>query len=318
LSELALGRLGFGAANLGNLYRAITDAEANDILEAAWASGIRYFDTAPHYGLGLSERRLGDFLRTRPREDYVVSTKVGRLLRPNPNGAGYLDTDNDFAVEATLKRVWDPSPEGIRASLSESLERLGLDRVDILYLHDPERYDLVRGTSEAIPALAELRADGLVTAIGVGSMSTEALLASVHTDLVDLLMVAGRYTLAEQPVYPEVIAECARRGTRIVAAAVFNSGLLARNSINPDTRYNYGTVGIHTYDRVRRIMEVCREFDVGLPAAALQYPLRDPVVRNVVVGASNADQIRQNVARARQPIPDNFWMRLIELELIPV
>ena len=164
MTDFGFGALSYGAANVGNLYRPLSDDQAHAVLEAAWNTGIRYFDTAPHYGLGLSERRLGDFLATKPRDEYIVSTKVGRLLRANPEGLRRLDTANDFAVPADLKRVWDFSADGIHRSLDESLTRLGLDSIDILYLHDPEKYDLALGISAAIPALAALRDEGL----GVG------------------------------------------------------------------------------------------------------------------------------------------------------
>ena len=193
-----VGRHGYGAANVGNLYRAVTDDEAWQILDAAWECGIRYFDTAPHYGLGLSERRLGAFLATKPRHEFTVSTKVGRLLRPDPAGAGRMDDENDFVVPADLTRVWDFTADGVRRSLEESLERLGLDSVDIVYAHDPERFDLRRGLDDGLPALAKLRAEGLAEAVGVGSMSTEALRLSAASGVLDLLMVAGRFTLADQ------------------------------------------------------------------------------------------------------------------------
>ncbi|OZB81997.1 aldo/keto reductase, partial [Microbacterium sp. 13-71-7] len=155
--------LGYGAANVGNLFRPLTDDEAWAVLDAAWESGIRLFDTAPHYGLGLSERRLGAFLQTKPRDEYVLSTKAGRLLRPNPDhAAGGLDTANDFFVPDELQRVWDFSEAGISASLDESRERLGIERIDILYLHDPERHDLDLALAEAFPALESLRAEGRV------------------------------------------------------------------------------------------------------------------------------------------------------------
>src|SRR6478609_5788946 len=204
----ALTRLGYGAANVGNLFRALTDDQAWAILDAAWDAGIRYYDTAPHYGLGLSERRLGAFLRTKPRDEFVISTKAGRLLRPNPDHDGGLDLAADFHVPTTLRREWDFSEAGIRASLEESLERLGLDRVDVLYLHDPERHDLDLALREAFPALEQLRAEGTARAIGIGSMVSEALAAAVESADLDLVMIAGRYTLLEQPAADAVLPAC--------------------------------------------------------------------------------------------------------------
>ena len=317
MHNLTLGRLGFGAANLGNMYVEMTDEAAHEILQAAWDAGVRYFDTAPHYGLGLSERRLGAFLATKPRAEYRVSTKVGRLLRPNPAGVGTFDLENSFVVPADLKRVWDASADGIRQSVDESLERMGLDRFDVLYLHDPERYDLAQGINEGIPALAALREEGVVDAIGVGSMTTEALLASVNTGLIDLLMIAGRFTLAEQSALTDVIPACRARGVGIVNASVFNSGLLATDNPGATDRYEYGQVPAAMLDRVQLIAAICQEFGVSLPAAALQYTLREESVRTVVVGGSHPSQIGQNAERMNEKIPEALWVRLTETGLIP-
>lgn len=311
-AELARG---FGAANLGNLHAAMSDEQALAILEAAWDGGIRYFDTAPHYGLGLSERRLGSFLRTKPREEFIVSTKVGRLIRPNPDWQGGTDGEG-FEVPGSLRRQVDFGEEGIRASHAESLERLGLDRIDILFLHDPERADLAGGLRDAIPALQALRGEGSVDAVGVGSMSVNALLASAQTPGIDLLMVAGRYTLAEQPIAPEVLDACRTNGIGIVNASVFNSGLLA--SDNPDTisRYDYGEVPEELLTRVRRIREICHHFDVPLPVAALHFAGLHEAVRSVVIAGSKPQQINQNLAWMQQPVPDGLWTALHNAGLI--
>ena len=301
-----LGGLGYGAANVGNLYRAMTDEDARAVLEAAWECGIRYFDTAPHYGLGLSERRLGTFLATKPRAEYVVSTKVGRLLRPSPETANRLDDANQFAVPASLRRVWDFSADGIRASLEESLERLGLSEVDVLYLHDPDEHDLAADLATGIPALAALRDEGLVSAVGIGSKSSEALLAAVRAGALDLAMVAGRYTLLEQA--NEVVAACRETGVGIVAAAIFNSGLLSKP--RPGGRYEYGAVPPERLQGARRIAEVCERHGVTLPEAALQFPLREPAVRSVVVGAATPEQVRENARRIEVEIPEALWDEL--------
>jgi D-threo-aldose 1-dehydrogenase len=298
--------LGHGAANVGNLYRAMSDEHARAVLEAAWESGIRYFDTAPHYGLGLSERRLGAFLATKPRADYIVSTKAGRLLRPSPETADRLDDENQFAVPASLRRVWDFSPDGVRASLEESLERLGLSEVDVLYLHDPDEHDLAADLASGVPAIAALRDEGLVGAVGIGSKSAEALVAAVRTEALDLAMVAGRYTLLEQA--DEVIAACRETAVGIVAAAVFNSGLLAKP--RPGGRYEYGAVPAELLARAERIAEVCERHGVTLPEAALQFPLREPAVRSVVVGAATPEQVRENARRMQVEIPEALWDEL--------
>ncbi|WP_411722389.1 aldo/keto reductase [Mycetocola sp.] len=317
MSELTMPTLGYGAANVGNLFCALTDDESWEILQAAWDAGIRYFDTAPHYGLGLSERRLGAFLATKPRDQFVVSTKVGRLLEPHPEGAGELDLEHNFAVPADHRRVWDFSAVGIRSSIEDSLERTGLDRFDVLYLHDPERHRLEEALDVAIPALAHFRDQGMARAIGVGSMDTDALLASANTGALDLLMVAGRYTLAEQPAIDEVVPACRQNGVGIVNASIFNSGLLATDNPGADARYEYGDVPADLLEHVRAIAAVCESFDVSLPAAALQYTLRDDTVRSVVVGGNRTEHLLQNAERMAEPIPDDLWDVLAARGLIP-
>ncbi|MGF6822028.1 D-threo-aldose 1-dehydrogenase [Microbacterium sp. ZKA21] len=317
MSSRELPALGYGAANVGNLFRALTDDEAWAILDAAWESGIRYYDTAPHYGLGLSERRLGAFLQTKPRDEFVLSTKVGRLLRPNPDRTGGLDTANDFHVPDDLTRAWDFSDAGIRASLDESRRRLGIDRIDILYLHDPERHDLDLAIDSALPALERLRADHKVDQIGVGSMVSEALARAVREADLDTVMVAGRYTLLEQPAAADVLPACDETGTGIVAASVFNSGLLAQGEPRRDGRYEYGALPDELWDRLVRIAGICRAHDVPLPAAAIQFPLQASAVRSVVVGGSRPAQLRQNAEYAALGIPADLWAELADEGLIP-
>ncbi len=302
--------LGHGSANLGNLYTAMTDEQAWEVLSAAWEGGVRYFDTAPHYGLGLSERRLGGFLATKPRDDYVVSTKVGRLLRPSPETADRYDDKHQFAVAACMRRVWDVSRDGVRRSLDESLERLGLDVVDVLYVHDPEEHDLDAALRTAIPALVDLREQGVVRAIGLGSKSTQALLAGARTGSLDLLMVAGRLTLLDQSALLELAPECRARRIGIVAAAVFNSGLLSSASPGAGTRYEYGEVPPSVLDRTRRIERVCRRHRVELPVAALQFPLLEPAVRCVVAGAAERRHVTENLARLEVAVPHDLWDEL--------
>ncbi|MGO4474034.1 aldo/keto reductase [Arthrobacter sp. M-10] len=304
----ALGKLGFGAAGIGNLYRAMPDAQAAATVKAAWDSGVRYFDTAPHYGLGLSERRLGAVLREKPRGEFTVSTKVGRLLVPNAVGFSAKD-DEGFDVAATSKRQWDFSEAGIRRSIEESLERLGLDHVDIAYLHDPDVHDLAKGIDEALPALEKLRADGVVKAIGVGTNSAEAALECVEAADLDLLMLAGRYTLLEQPGVP-LLDRCVARGTGVVNVGVFNSGLLARPDVPEDSHYNYARAPRALVERARALAGLCRGFGVELPTAALQFSLRHPAVVNVTVGASSPEQVSANAARMNEDVPEELWAAL--------
>jgi D-threo-aldose 1-dehydrogenase len=309
-------QFGLGCAPMGNLFRPRTDEECQTTLEAAWAGGVRHFDTAPHYGLGLSEERLGRFLTTRPRDEFVVSTKVGRLVRDNPDWDGAALDDMGFAVPASSHRLLDYSAEGVRRSLEESLVRLGLDRVDILYIHDPELSGDPRAVETAMAGLAALREEGLVAAIGTGSLSTAALTTTIETGLADLVMVANRYTLLDQSVADGVLEACDRHGTRIVAAAVFASGLLATTP-RADARYNYEDVPPDVLERALRIDEVCSAHGVEIATAAMHYPLLDPRVGAIVAGAGRPEQVAQNLARLAETVPAALWDDLAEQGLVP-
>lgn len=304
---------GLGSAQFGNLFRARTDAEVHRILAAAWDAGVRHFDTAPHYGLGLAERRLGAFLAGYPRDEYVVSTKVGRLLRPDPQWAGAYD--DAFEVHATHRRVWDFSADGIRASLAESLERLGLDRVDIAYVHDPERSEQPTAVDEGMRALRSLRDEGLAARIGVGSMVPQALADGIRAGA-DIVMAANCCTLLDQSALREVAPVAAESGAQIVAAAVFNSGLLADASA-PGAMYDYAAAPSDLVARAHAIETVCRRHGVALGTAAMRYPLLAKEVVAVVAGADSAQQVQDNVARMAAPIPDGLWDELDAQGLVP-
>lgn len=262
--------LGFGAAGVGNLYRAMDDDVAAATMAAGWDAGIRYFDTAPHYGLGLSERRLGAFLSTKPREEFVISTKVGRILEPVANPTGAKDTQG-FDVPADVVRRWDPSEAGIRRSIEESLERTGLTSIDIAYLHDPDVYDLEAGIKQALPALVKLREEGLVKAIGVGANSADALRDCVLGSDLDIIMLAGRYSLLEQPAASDLLPLCLERKVKVSNCGVYNSGLLARPVVPDDANYNYAPAPVEILARAKALAACCDEFGVELPAAALQF-----------------------------------------------
>ena len=304
---LRLSELSLGCAQLGNLYRAIDDDEAHATVDAAWELGIRYFDTAPHYGLGLSERRLGRALASRPRTEYVLSTKVGRLLEPVPAPAG-MD-DGGFEVPATHRRVWDFSRDGVLRSIEDSLERLGLDRVDIVYLHDPDDH-WREAVGAAYPALEELRAQGVIAAIGAGMNQTAMLSAFARETDMDLLMVAGRYTLLDQSALDDLMPACEERGVGIVAAGVFNSGLLARSAPARGARYDYAAAPDEVLRRTERIDAICSRHGVELPAAALAFPLAHPLVASVCVGARSPGQIERNVSLHRAGVPPALWAEL--------
>ncbi|WP_353827737.1 aldo/keto reductase [Agromyces sp. SYSU T0242] len=313
---LPLTELGLGMAQLGNLYRETTDEEARSAIDASWDAGVRLFDTAPHYGLGLSEERAGRILGERPRDEFVLSTKVGRVLVPNPDGAGALD-DEGFAVPATRRRVRDHSRDGVRRSIDASLGRLGLDRIDIAYLHDPEEGSEASALDEALPALAELRDEGVLGAIGVGTKDAgSAARLTAGADL-DLVMIAGRYTLLDASAEAELFPAAARAGTAIVAVGAYNSGILGRERPGADGRYEYGSAPADLVDRARRIADVCEAHGTTLPAAAIAFCLRHPLVVSVVLGARNGAQARANAERHAAGVPDDLWTELDERGLLP-
>jgi D-threo-aldose 1-dehydrogenase len=305
-------RLGLGCAQLGNLYRAMSDDNAHAIVDEAWTQGIRYFDTAPHYGLGLSERRLGRALAGRPRDEYVLSTKVGRLLAENPAYAGERDGEG-FDVPATLVRRLDYSRDGVLRSLESSLDRLGLDRIDIAFVHDCEDH-VDEALAGAVPALIELREQGVVSHVGLGMNFDDVLATFVRESDVDTIMLAGRYTLLEQPALDELLPLCVERGVRVMAAGVFNSGILATPA--PGTTYNYGAAPPELVERAQRIADVCARFGVELPVAAIALVARHPAVESVVLGASTVEQVRVNVARASVEVSPALWDALVEEGLL--
>ncbi len=308
LRGLAVSQLGFGGASLGNLYVETPDAQARASVDAAWDGGVRYFDTAPHYGLGLSERRLGAALAGRPRADYVLSTKVGRLLVPNPAPTGSDLGAGGFAVPDDLVRRFDFSRDGVLRSLEASLDRLGVGRVDIVYVHDPDEH-MDQAIAEAIPALAELRDQGVVGAVGAGMNQWQALRRMVREADLDVVMLAGRWTLLDRSGAP-LLAACVERGVAVVAAAPYNSGLLARDWPDPGGPFNYGRPPEEVLDRARSLAGVCRRHGTRLPAAALQFPLRHPAVTAVVAGMRTADEVNAALRLLAEPVPEAAWAEL--------
>ncbi|MFI8455421.1 aldo/keto reductase [Kitasatospora sp. NPDC085464] len=312
-SGVAVGELAFGAAGIGNLFTPLTDADAEQAVAAAWECGVRYFDTAPHYGLGLSERRLGRALRGRPRDQYVLSTKVGRLLRPAPEPAGD-DLAHGFAVPATRHRVWDFSAAGVRRSIEDSLERLGLDRIDVVYLHDPDDH-AEQALAEAYPELARLRAEGMVGAIGVGMNQAELLTRFVRETDLDAVLLAGRYSLLDQRGLTELLPLAAERGVGVVIGGVFNSGLLA--DPRPGATFDYAAAPAELIARALDLKAVCEKHGVPLRAAALRFPFGHPAVVSVLVGTRNAGEARDAAAMLRHPVPDELWAELKDRDLLP-
>ncbi|MFE2429208.1 aldo/keto reductase [Streptomyces sp. NPDC059373] len=312
-SGVTVTRLSFGAAAIGNLFTPVTDEAAKAAVDAAWDAGVRYFDTAPHYGLGLSERRLGAALRDRPRAEYTVSTKAGRLLEPD-EGTNGDDLANGFAVPATHRRVWDFSADGVRRSVEDSLRRLGLDRIDVVYLHDPDDH-AEQAFHQAYPALERLRAEGTVGAIGAGMNQTAMLTRFLRDTDVDAVLCAGRYTLLDHQALDELLPEATARGKSVVVGGVFNSGLLA--DPRPDATYDYAPAPAALLARALRIQAVADRHGVPLRAAALGFPLDHPAVASVLVGARSPYEIQDAAAMLRHPVPDALWDDLRAEGLLP-
>jgi D-threo-aldose 1-dehydrogenase len=314
-TSLALTELGFGAAPLGNLFTAVSDSDARAAVDAAWDAGIRYFDVAPHYGLGLAERRLGAALAERPRAEFVLSSKVGRLLYDSgvvapDDGAGGFD------LSSSLRRQLDYSADGVRRSIADSLERIGTDHLDIAFVHDPPEGTEDQIVAEALPALCAMRDAGELSAVGVGVNEWELAARFVgHSDL-DVVLLAGRYTLLEQDSLPGLLDLCQARGVSVIAAAPFNSGLLARDTPPADARWNYEPAPAEILDRARALAGVCAAAGVRLPAAALQFPLGHPAVVSVLAGMRSVEEVAMNAALLAAPIPPALWTALKDLGLL--
>jgi D-threo-aldose 1-dehydrogenase len=308
-SPVSVTPLSLGTAPLGNLFRAVTDQEAAAVVAAALDAGIGYIDTAPHYGLGLAEERIGRALAESAvkRADLTLSTKVGRLLRPL--GPGERIDPQGFVDTPARARVWDFSRDGVRASIEASLARLGVDRVDIALLHDPDDHE--REVYESgYAALDELRAEGVVGAIGAG-MNQSAMPARFVRDFdLDVVLCAGRYSLLDQSALADLLPECERRGTSVVVGGVYNSGLLA--DPKPGAPFDYAPAGDDLLGRALAIKEICDGFQVPLRAAAVQFPLRHPAVASVLVGCRSVAEVRDNAAMFAWQIPDTLWSALAD------
>jgi D-threo-aldose 1-dehydrogenase len=296
--------LGFGGANLGNLYRAVGEEQACAVVNAAWDNGIRYFDTAPHYGLGLSERRLGAALLDRPRAEYVLSTKVGRLLVPNENATG-SDMAHHFDVADDLCREQDYSGPGVRRSLEESLMRLGVDHVDVAFVHDPDDF-IQEALDGAVPELVRMRDEGIVGAVGVGMNQWQGALRCVQESDLDVVMLAGRWTLLDRTGGP-LLDACLERGVSVVAAAPFNSGLMARADPRAESHFNYDTPDARLLQAALELAALAREHDCILPQVALQFPLGHPAVVSVVAGFGRPEHVNASAAWLSESVPGAFW-----------
>ena len=307
-TDVAVTRLGLGTAPLGGWPEAVSEQDGLRTIESAWEEGLRYYDTAPFYGYGQSETWIGRVLRAQPREDFVVSTKVGRLLRET--GA---EDPPLYKTAASLRPVWDFTAEGVRRSLEESLERTGLDRVDIALIHDPDDH-LEEALDGAYVALDGLRTEGVVRAIGAGMNHLEPLVYLAERADFDCVLVAGRYTLLEQPALDHLLPLAIEKRFSIISGGVYNSGLLV--DPRPGATYDYAPASTELIEHAARLQRVCQRFDVPLMAAAIQFPLAHPAVATVVVGARTPDEIRENVRLMRLPIPPELWHELRSAELL--
>jgi D-threo-aldose 1-dehydrogenase len=307
---LSVTRFGLGTAPLAGLFEAVEESKGVAVIEQAWNSGIRSFDTAPLYGHGLAEIRVGKALKNKPRDDFTLATKVGRLLRADvPPEPG-----QSFRGTPPVNPTFDFSYDGVMRSVEESLERLGLERIDILHIHDPDDHyeEALHG---AYRALDRLRSDGIIRAVGAGMNQAEMLTRFAREANFDCFLLAGRYTLLDQVALNELLPECVKRGIAIIAGGVYNSGILA--DPKPDAHYNYQTAPAELVVRAHRILDICTRHNVPLKAAAIQFPLAHPAVTCVVVGCRSVAQLDESIDMFEFKIPPALWDDLKSARLLP-
>jgi D-threo-aldose 1-dehydrogenase len=316
-------KLGLGGAPLGNLFESLTDDAAHSVLQAALANGCHSFDTAPHYGNGLSEWRFGHALRSLPRSSYCLSTKVGRILRPD---AVAPIAPHNFVNAPPFTQHWDFSAAGVRRSVEDSLQRMGVARLDTVFVHDCDvdthgaAYPQVlhQVIQEAVPELQRMKKEGLLKHIGLGVNDVQVCLDVLAKVDLDCLLLAGRYTLIDHTGLPQLLPLCVQRGVRVAIGGAFNSGILATGVHGKDAlRFNYESAPAHWVDRVAKVEAVCAAHGVPLRAAALQFPLAHPAVDIVLLGAGNLAQWQDSVAMAQHVIPAAFWQALQSAGLLP-
>ena len=308
---LRVTALGCGGAPLGNLIVPVSDRDGAEALDTAWANGCRYFDTAPYYGYGLSERRMGDALRRHPRADYVLSTKVGRLIRPGDNEQ---KKQENFPASMPFHVEYDYSYGGVMRSIEDSFQRLGLERVDIVLMHDIEtrthgdRYPGLMSIAMdgGYRAMEELRRNGVVGAIGLGVNDLAACEAAMEAGDFDCFLLAGRYTLLEQAPLDRFFPACQKRGISIIVGGPFNSGVLVRAG-RADATYDYAAVPSAIRERVEKLAEIAASHGVALGDAALQFCLAHPVVASVIPGARTAVEVKSHWQMVKAEIPQAFW-----------
>ena len=320
-TDLMVSTLGLGCASIGNLYHKVPTDEANKIVKSAWDAGFRYFDTAPHYGQGLSERRIGDALRGQVSGEYALSTKVGRLLQP----AGYAEERHGFVSPMPFDFIYDYSYDGVMRSFEDSLQRLGLDSVDILYMHDigaathgDKHASIFRDAMEGgFRALEELKNSGMIKAIGIGANEYEVCEEALDYGDWDCFLLAGRYTLLEQEALNSFLPKCVERKSTIIIGGPYNSGILATGTKGKGPwHYDYGRAPDDVVAKVSKIETICAEFNIELAAAALQFPLAHPAVCSVIPGIGSARRVYQTLDLFSTEIPIEFWSALSEHGLL--
>ena len=304
---LSISQFGLGTATLGGLFTSISESEVDGLVATALRHGISFIDTAPHYGKGTSERRLARTLASVPRNSYVLSTKVGRILVPTPGA-----TDESFAdADNSVERVFDFSAKGVERSLKDSLERLGHNRADIVFIHDPDDYG-DQAIAEAYPALEKMRNAGLISAIGVGMNQSAIPTRFVKETDIDMVLIAGRYSLLDQSAAKDLLPAAAAKGVDIIAAGVFNSGILA-NPVKGAT-YDYAPASDAIVARAQRINAILSSAGVSIAQAAMQFPLRNPVVKGILVGCRSGAEVESNITNFDKPVPEEVWNELSQIE----
>lgn len=304
---VSISQLGLGTATLGGMFASVPESDVASAIHTAFDLGVNYIDTAPLYGNGTAERRIGRYLEGVPRGDFVISTKVGRRLVSAENSRDEQFVDADRNVES----IFDFSAEGVERSLTESLERLGLDSVELVLIHDPDDH-ADQAISQAYPALEKMRSQGLIKAIGVGMNQSAIPTRFVKETDIDFVLIAGRYSLLDQSADVDLLPAALDRGVAIIAAGVFNSGILA-NPV-PGATYNYVPASDAILNRAKRINDVVREHGITITQAALQFPLRHPAVKAILVGCRSGEEVSENVAAFDADIPEAVWKALAELQ----
>lgn len=319
-SKLSITTFGLGATGLAGMYTEVPRKQAMDTLARAWEKGVRYFDTAPFYGYGLGERRMGDFLRAKPRDSFVLSTKVGRMLAPlHPPP----ENNRFYRSELPFELKFDYSYDGAMRSIEDSLQRLGLGKIDIALIHDIDRFAhqdaqpaIFRQAMEgAYKALHQLRSEGVIDAIGIGVNEWQVCYEALTNGDFDCFLLAGRFTLLDQSALSTLLPECAKRKVSIINGGVFNSGLLA-NLNAQELTYDYGNAPAEKIAKAKALDIVCKKYNIPLAAAALQFPLQHPAVATILSGARSDKEVTEIMEWLDIKIPDALWKELLALNLI--